>query len=106
MVSVVVSPVPVVAVSRISGQYFVFVAEAQGDGLVARQRAIQVGDTLGDDYIVRGGALGHGAAEVGEVETVESPVQHPVRVVDLPMAEEVDGGCGHGSSVSNPGPCS
>lgn len=47
--------VPVVAVSRISGQYFVFVAEAQGDGLVARQRAIQVGDTLGDDYIVRGG---------------------------------------------------
>jgi multidrug efflux pump subunit AcrA (membrane-fusion protein) len=47
--------VPVVAVTRISGQYFVFVAEAQGDGLVARQRAIQVGGTSGDDYIVLGG---------------------------------------------------
>jgi RND family efflux transporter MFP subunit len=47
--------VPVVAVSRISGQYFVFVAEQQGEGLVARQRAIQVGDTAGDDYIVLGG---------------------------------------------------
>lgn len=47
--------VPVVAVSRISGQYFVFVAEPQGEGLVARQRAIQVGDTIGDDYIVTSG---------------------------------------------------
>jgi RND family efflux transporter MFP subunit len=47
--------VPVVAVSRISGQYFVFVAEAQGQGLVARQRAIQVGETTGDDYVVLSG---------------------------------------------------
>ena len=47
--------VPVVAVSRISGQYFVFVAEPQGQGFTARQRAIQVGDVVGDDYIVRGG---------------------------------------------------
>jgi RND family efflux transporter MFP subunit len=48
--------VPVVAVTRISGQYFCFVAEAQGSGgLVARQRPIQVGEVLGDDYIVQGG---------------------------------------------------
>lgn len=47
--------VPVVAISRISGQYFCFVAEAAGQGLVARQRPVQVGDVLGDDYIVRGG---------------------------------------------------
>lgn len=47
--------VPVVAVSRISGQYFVFVAETQGNGLVARQRAIQVGETMADDYVVLGG---------------------------------------------------
>jgi RND family efflux transporter MFP subunit len=46
---------PVVAVSRISGQYFCFVAETQGNGLVARQRPVQVGDVLGDDYIVRSG---------------------------------------------------
>lgn len=47
--------VPVVAVSRISGQYFCFVAEPQGDALVARQRPVQVGDVLGDDYLVAGG---------------------------------------------------
>ena len=48
--------VPVVAVSRISGQYFCFVAEAgAGGALVARQRPVQVGEVLGDDYIVKGG---------------------------------------------------
>src|SRR5262249_35754719 len=46
---------PVVAVSRISGQYFCFVAESQGGGLVARQKPIQVGEVLGDDYIVQSG---------------------------------------------------
>lgn len=47
--------VPVVAVTRISGQYFCFVAEGQGDKLVARQRALQVGEILGDDYVVVSG---------------------------------------------------
>ncbi|MGH9331133.1 MAG: efflux RND transporter periplasmic adaptor subunit [Vicinamibacterales bacterium] len=47
--------VPVVAVSRISGQHFAFVAEPQGEGFVARQRPIKVGDIVGDDYIVLGG---------------------------------------------------
>jgi RND family efflux transporter MFP subunit len=47
--------VPIVAVSRISGQYFCFVAEPANGGLAARQRPVQVGDILGDDYIVRGG---------------------------------------------------
>lgn len=47
--------IPVVAVSRVSGQYFCFVAERQGQGLVARQRPVQVGEVLGDDYVVAGG---------------------------------------------------
>jgi RND family efflux transporter MFP subunit len=47
--------VPVVAVTRISGQYFCFVAEGQGDALVARQRPVQVGEVIGDDYVVLGG---------------------------------------------------
>jgi RND family efflux transporter MFP subunit len=48
--------VPVTAVNRISGQYFCFVAEpAQGGGLVARQRPIEVGELLGNDYVVRRG---------------------------------------------------
>ena len=47
--------VPVVAVTRLSGQYFCFVAEQQDKGLVARQRPVQVGEVLGDDYVVTGG---------------------------------------------------
>lgn len=47
--------VPVVAVSRVSGQYFCFVIESGRGGLVARQRPVQVGEVIGDDYIVTGG---------------------------------------------------
>jgi RND family efflux transporter MFP subunit len=47
--------VPVVAVMRLSGQYFCFVAEQKDKGLVARQRPVQVGEVLGDDYVVAGG---------------------------------------------------
>lgn len=47
--------VPVVAVNRVSGQYFVFVAEKGANGVVARQKPIMVGEVIGDDYLVRGG---------------------------------------------------
>ena len=47
--------VPVVAVNRVSGQYFVFVAEQAGQGFVARQKPITVGELIGDSYIVRSG---------------------------------------------------
>jgi RND family efflux transporter MFP subunit len=47
--------VPVTAVSRISGQYFCFVAEPGPNGLVARQRPLQVGEVIGNDYLVTGG---------------------------------------------------
>jgi RND family efflux transporter MFP subunit len=46
---------PVTAVSRVSGQYFCFVAEQGPNGLVARQRPIQVGELIGNDYVVTGG---------------------------------------------------
>ncbi len=48
--------VPLVAVNRISGQYFAFVAEpGEGGALVARQRAIELGAMDGNDYVVRSG---------------------------------------------------
>ncbi|HSM86650.1 MAG TPA: efflux RND transporter periplasmic adaptor subunit [Candidatus Limnocylindrales bacterium] len=50
------SPViPVTAVSRLSGKIFAFVAEPQGQQTVARQRSIEVGDLVGNDYVVLGG---------------------------------------------------
>jgi RND family efflux transporter MFP subunit len=47
--------VPLVAVSRIGGQHFVFVAEQADQGFVARQRPVTVGEVLGENYIVRAG---------------------------------------------------
>jgi multidrug efflux pump subunit AcrA (membrane-fusion protein) len=47
--------VPVTAVLRVSGQYFCFVAEQGPQGLVAKQRPVDVGDVIGNDYVVRGG---------------------------------------------------
>ncbi len=45
--------VPVVAVSRIGGLYFVFVAESDSKGgYVVHQKALQVGQIVGNDYVV------------------------------------------------------
>jgi RND family efflux transporter MFP subunit len=47
--------VPVTAVSRISGQYFAYVAEQDAKGWAARQRPIRVGPIIGNDYVVLDG---------------------------------------------------
>lgn len=47
--------VPVLAVTRIGGQPFVYVAAAGDKGTVARQRAVTLGDTIGNDYAVTSG---------------------------------------------------
>ncbi len=47
--------VPVTAVVRINGQFFAFVAEKGGPGLVARQKPVQLGEIIGNDYIVQSG---------------------------------------------------
>lgn len=47
--------VPVLAVTRIGGQAFVYVAVANGSGHVAKQRAVDLGETIGNNYAVTGG---------------------------------------------------
>jgi RND family efflux transporter MFP subunit len=47
--------VPVVAVSRVGGQYFVFVAEDQNGKLVAHQKPLRIGEMTGNDYVVLDG---------------------------------------------------
>lgn len=44
--------VPVLAVTRINGQFFVFVSSSENKGTVARQRSVKVGDITGNDYPV------------------------------------------------------
>ena len=48
--------VPLIAVSRVNAQHFVFVAEkGEGGATVARQRPVQLGQLVGNDYVVLGG---------------------------------------------------
>ena len=49
--------VPVTAVTRINGQWFAFVAEPGegGKGLVAKQRSLEVGPVVGNNYTVVSG---------------------------------------------------
>jgi len=47
--------VPVLAVTRLGGQTFVYVAQDQGGKYFARQKSVTVGDTVGNDYAVQSG---------------------------------------------------
>jgi RND family efflux transporter MFP subunit len=48
--------IPLVALNRINGQFFAYLAEAgQGGQLVARQRAVETGALIGNDYVVNAG---------------------------------------------------
>lgn len=47
--------IPVTAVSRINAQFFAFVAEKSGDGLLAKQKPVQLGEIVGNDYVVQSG---------------------------------------------------
>jgi len=47
--------VPILAVSRINGQYFAFLAVGDSGGMVARQKLLKIGDTFGNNYEVLDG---------------------------------------------------
>lgn len=47
--------IPVTAVIRVNAQFFAFVADKSGQGLLAKQKPLQLGDIIGNDYIVQSG---------------------------------------------------
>ena len=47
--------VPILAVSRLAGQYFAFVAEPEKGGFVARQKPLTIGQTVDNDFEVQDG---------------------------------------------------
>lgn len=47
--------VPVLAVTRLGGQTFVYVAQSDNGKFVAKQRAVTLGDTIGNNYAVEAG---------------------------------------------------
>ena len=60
--------VPIVAVSRIAGQHFVFVAEPADKGFVARQKPVVLGNVQGDDYVVVSGVMAGDKVIVSNVQ--------------------------------------
>jgi RND family efflux transporter MFP subunit len=47
--------VPVTAVVRTTGDFFAFVAEKDQQGLVAKQKRVQLGEIVGNEYVVESG---------------------------------------------------
>lgn len=66
--------IPLTSVVRINGQYFGFVAEAQGQGVVARQRKLTVGDVVGNDYVVRAGLTAGDRVITGGIQKLRDGV--------------------------------
>ena len=62
--------VPVTSVSRVSGKFFCFVVEQGDKGLVARQRPIEVGEVLGNDYVVKSGVKPGDRLIVGGIQKI------------------------------------
>lgn len=47
--------VPILAVQRINGQFFAYIAEKNAKGTTAQQKPLKLGDTVGNDYAVLDG---------------------------------------------------
>jgi RND family efflux transporter MFP subunit len=47
--------IPILAVTRINGEFFAFLSEQENGKAVARQKLLKVGDTIGNDYAVEDG---------------------------------------------------
>lgn len=86
--------VPVVAVTRINGRYFAFIAESGDKGTVARQRALDVGPLVGNAYVVEKGV------SAGE-KLIVSGVQ---KIGDgMPVAPMPPGAANGGAPAANGG---
>ncbi len=84
--------IPVVAVNRINGQYFAFVAEDTPQGTLARQRAVTLGPVVGNNYVLLGGLKAGDKLIVSGVQKIGDGM--PVRA----------GGPGRGSQRGAPVP--
>jgi len=86
--------VPVLGVTRINGQFFVFVANKEAKGTFARQRVVKVGEIFSNDYAVLDGLkpgdhlivsgtqfLQDGAAVSEQVQSPGSKAESPPKTV-------------------------
>ena len=69
--------IPVTAVLRVSGQFFVFVAIPAGNGLVAAQRKVDLGQVIGNDYVLVSGVAAGDRVVVSGIQKIGdgAPIQ-------------------------------
>ncbi len=89
--------VPLVALNRVNGQFFAYVAET-GDGgaTVARQRAVEPGPLVGNDYVVKSGLKAGERLIVSGVQKIRdgAPVAISAAAAPAPSAPAAPGGKG------------
>jgi len=89
--------VPLVALNRVNGQFFAYVAET-GDGgtTVARQHAVETGPLVGNDYVVKSGLRAGERLIVSGVQKIRdgSPVTISAAAAPTPSAPAAQGGKG------------
>jgi RND family efflux transporter MFP subunit len=68
--------IPILAVQRINGQFFVFVVEGAGKSAVAHQKVVRLGEMSGNNYVLLGGlqAGDHVVIEGGQELVDGAPV--------------------------------
>jgi RND family efflux transporter MFP subunit len=77
--------IPILAVTRINGQFFAFLSVSEGKSTLARQKLLKVGDTIGNDYAVLEGVKPGDHIIVSGLQFLQD---------GAPVAEQVQGGGG------------
>jgi RND family efflux transporter MFP subunit len=85
--------IPVLAVTRINGQFFAYVTVNEGKGPVARQKLLKVGDTVGNDFAVLDGLKPGDHVVVSGTDFLQD---------GMPVAETVQN-APPGAGATNPG---
>src|ERR1700676_2022970 len=84
--------VPILAVQRINGEYFVFVASKEAQGTIARQRLLKLGEIIGNYYPVLSGlqagehVVVSGAEFLQDGAPVTEKVEEPKKSTTIPGA--------------------
>jgi len=81
--------IPVLAVQRVNGQFFAFVAAKEGNSTFARQRLLKIGETIGNDYSVVDGISAGDHIIVSGLQFLQD---------GAPVAEQVQSKASSGSS--------
>ena len=84
--------VPILAVQRINGEFFVFVASREAQGTVARQRLLKLGEVVGNNYPVLSGlkpgehVVVSGADFLQDGVPITEQVVQPKKATDSPAS--------------------